>query len=196
VTSVPDFLDQLTTRLLIGPGDPPPIDQRRRAAVAALFHTDALGVRVLLMKRAVRVGDPWSGHVSLPGGRHEPTDVDLRATAVRETIEELGCDLSVARFLGRLAPLHPNNSGPHGMEVTPYAFAVDTVPTISTGPEATAAFWLPIDRALAGEFNATHHVPTAPGLEFPCWRYDGHIIWGLTFRILTELLAHAGDIAR
>ena len=49
---------------------------------------------VLFIKRAERVGDPWTSHVALPGGRREPSDVDDNAASVRETIEETGLDLT------------------------------------------------------------------------------------------------------
>jgi len=48
---------------------------------------------VLFIKRATREGDKWNGHVALPGGRRDPEDEDDLATAVRETIEEVGIDL-------------------------------------------------------------------------------------------------------
>ncbi len=181
-------LDAMVGRLLPGPGVPPPADGRRRAAVAVLLHEDdRAGPCVLLMKRAVRVGDPWSGHVSLPGGRHEATDPDLLGTAVRETAEELAVDLAVARYLGRQAPLHPNNAGPRGMEVTPYVFMADARPLVIPGPEATASFWLPVGPVLAGELDGSFEYPGTPALTFPCWRYDDYLVWGLTMRILVEL---------
>jgi 8-oxo-dGTP pyrophosphatase MutT (NUDIX family) len=185
------FLDRLGAGLLVGPGVPPPADGRRRAAVAALLHDDPAGLRVLLMQRALRAGDPWSGHVSLPGGRHEPGDADLHATAVRETAEELGVDLTASRYLGRLPALHPINAGPRGMEVTPYVFTTATVPAVVPGPEASAAFWLPVDRVLAGELDGSYQHPGTPGLTFPCWRYDDYLVWGLTMRILTDLFSRA-----
>jgi 8-oxo-dGTP pyrophosphatase MutT (NUDIX family) len=49
---------------------------------------------ILFIKRAGRVGDRWSGHTALPGGRRDPTDADDRAAAVRETKEEVGLDLT------------------------------------------------------------------------------------------------------
>lgn len=180
----------LIAGLLPGAGEPPPADGRRRAAVAALL-CDLDGPRVLLMRRAERAGDPWSGHVALPGGRHEPHDADLRATAVREAAEELGLALDGARYLGRLAPLHPRTAGPDGVEVTPYVFAVDAPPPITLSPEAAAAFWLPLHAVRAGALDGRYDYPGPPPLTFPCWRYDGHVVWGLTMRILADLLALA-----
>jgi 8-oxo-dGTP pyrophosphatase MutT (NUDIX family) len=49
---------------------------------------------ILFIKRAGRVGDRWSGHTALPGGRRDPTDADDRAAAIRETKEEVGLDLT------------------------------------------------------------------------------------------------------
>ncbi len=204
-------VDALTARLLTGAGDPPPADGQRRAAVAALLHHGEHGLAVLLMKRAERTGDPWSGQVSLPGGRHEPDDPDLHTTAVREAEEELALGLTTgARYLGRLAALHPRSGGPAGMEVTPFVFVTDAPPTPRLGAEAAAAFWLPIPLVLAGSLDGTYdwpneasgarlrsdaiaRQPVGPGppapMRFPCWQWQGFTIWGLTMRIVGELLA-------
>ncbi|HET9512400.1 MAG TPA: NUDIX domain-containing protein, partial [Gemmatimonadales bacterium] len=48
---------------------------------------------LLLIRRADRDGDPWSGQLGLPGGRKSPADADLLSTAIRETFEEVGIDL-------------------------------------------------------------------------------------------------------
>jgi 8-oxo-dGTP pyrophosphatase MutT (NUDIX family) len=166
----------------------PPRDGRKRAAVAALVHDDPSGPRVLLMKRAERAGDPWSGHISLPGGGFHPTDVDLLATAIRETHEELGIDLHAARHIGPLPLLSPLSSGPMGIEVTPFAFVTAEVPDIQVGPEAMSSFWLPLDHASAGAFDSTF---TYPGTDrvFPAWNFEGHTIWGMTWRVLGDLIA-------
>src|SRR6478752_6570976 len=70
------------------------------AAVAAVLvpSPDA----VLLIRRAERAGDPWSGHMALPGGRREPEDADLVETARRETFEEVGLQLARSDLLGGL----------------------------------------------------------------------------------------------
>ena len=161
---------------------------RPHAAVAALLHDD----RVLLMKRAAREGDPWSGHISLPGGRHDPRDADLLATAIREADEELGLALGDARLLGTLPVLSPFTSGPTGITVTPFVFATERAVEPRLSPEAVAAFWLPLSLAQSG---ALAHTYTYPGTTrtFPAWKLDDHVIWGLTYRILSDLMGPSDD---
>ena len=142
------------------------------------------------MKRSERAGDPWSGHISLPGGGFHTSDRDLQTTAVRETREELGLELESARLLGHLQPLSPMSAGPMGMEVTPFVFATDIALEPQVGPEAEAAFWLPLPLAASGALDDTY---TYPGTDrtFPSWRYEQYVIWGLTWRILGDLLVLA-----
>ena len=182
----------VTERLIVNltPGDPRAERDRRRAAVAVLLHDEPVGPRVLLMKRAEREGDPWSGHISLPGGRFDAADPDLFAAAVRETREELGLDLVGARYLGQLPALMPRMAGPNGIEVTPFVFLTDVAVEPQCGPEALAAFWLPLESAAAGHYDGTYTYPGS-AMTFPSWNYEGHVIWGLTWRILGDLLAAA-----
>jgi 8-oxo-dGTP pyrophosphatase MutT (NUDIX family) len=166
----------------------PPADGRKRAAVAAVVHDDPEGPRVLLMKRIDREGDPWSGHISLPGGGFHPSDGDLLATSIRETSEELGLDLHATRYVGPLPVLQPLTAGPQGIEVTPFVFVTPIELATTPGPEALSAFWLPLELAAAGTYDSTF---TYPGTErtFPSWSYEGFTIWGMTWRIIGDLLA-------
>ncbi len=166
----------------------------RHAAVAVLLHDEPSGPRVLLMKRAEREGDPWSGHISLPGGRFELTDSDLLATAIRETYEELTIDLIGTRLLGQLDPLHPRTSGPNGIEVTPFVFVTSAAVEPTCGPEAIAAFWFPLDLAASGALDGTYTY--SKGMEFPSWTYEGHVVWGLTMRILNDVMLRASETPR
>ena len=183
------FVERLLSRLPARTTVPPD-DGRKRAAVAAVDHDASSGPLVLLMKRVERPGDPWSGHISLPGGGHSPGDPDLLATAIRETHEELGMDLARTRYGGPLPVLSPLSSGPMGIEVTPFVFVTSDAIEAQLGPEAFAAFWLQLELAASGAIDTTY---TYPGTDrtFPAWSYDGHTIWGLTWRILGDLLAAA-----
>ena len=162
----------------------PPDDGRRRAAVAAVLHEG----RVLLMKRTARAGDPWSGHISLPGGGYQPSDGDLLTTAVRETREELAIDLAGTRHAGALPALSPLSAGPHGIEVTPFVFVTEEPLDPRCGPEAESAFWLPLELAASGALDETYLYP-GTDRRFPAWKHESHLIWGLTYRILTDLIA-------
>jgi 8-oxo-dGTP pyrophosphatase MutT (NUDIX family) len=194
------LIEQLAAALT--PGEPPsPTDResggKRSAAVAVLLHDVTHNLRdvpddprVLLMKRAERSGDPWSGHISLPGGRYQSSDRDLLETAIRETREELNIDLEGARLLGHLPPLHPRTSGPLGIEVTPFVFVTEVAVEPTPGPEALAAFWLPLATAGSGSLDGTYAYPSSQ-MTFPSWNYEGYVIWGLTWRILADVLALA-----
>jgi 8-oxo-dGTP pyrophosphatase MutT (NUDIX family) len=186
---VSPFVESLVSRLKLTDAVRPPDDGRRRAAVSILLH-DEIEPRVLLMKRTERTGDPWSGHVSLPGGGFQSSDADLLATAIRETREELNVDLAGARLIGNLMPLHPFTSGPQGVEVTPFVFVTHAAVEPTPGPEAQFAFWLPLELAASGQIDRDY---TYPGTErtFPAWQFDVHTIWGLTWRILSDLLTIA-----
>jgi hypothetical protein len=63
---------------------------------------------MLYLLRAVHERDKWSGHVAFPGGKLEPQDENIRATAMRETLEEVGIDLKspAYKYLGRLNDLN------------------------------------------------------------------------------------------
>jgi 8-oxo-dGTP pyrophosphatase MutT (NUDIX family) len=185
---VASLIDSLATRIVLAEPEAlqPPDDGRRRAAVAVLLHEEP-SPRVLLMKRAERDGDPWSGHISLPGGGYQASDGDLRVTAIRETREELGIDLDGTRLLGSLEPIHPRLTGPNGIQVTPFVFATSAALEPVCGPEAYAAFWLPIDLAASGALDGTYTYPSSQ-VTFPSWTYEGHVIWGLTHRILQRVL--------
>ena len=67
---------------------------------------------LLMMRRAERAGDPWSGQVSFPGGRVQPDDADTRAAALRELSEETGLrpDASFVP-IGRLSDLLTREHG-------------------------------------------------------------------------------------
>ncbi|MBS1119782.1 MAG: hydrolase [Deltaproteobacteria bacterium] len=170
----------------------PPADGQRRAAVAAVLHDEPAGPRVLLMKRAERAGDPWSGHISLPGGGYQADDPDLLATAIRETHEELGIVLGPEQLVGSLSPLAPRTAGPTLVEVSPFVFRTRVALDPICGPEALAAFWLPLELAISGALDSSHvYARGGTTLTFPSWTYEGHVIWGLTRRILDDLVALA-----
>jgi 8-oxo-dGTP pyrophosphatase MutT (NUDIX family) len=161
------------------------------AAVAIMLHDGDDGLETLFIHRAVRAGDTWSGQIAFPGGRREATDPDLLATAIRETMEEIGVDLSGAERLGVLDDLYPRTPVLPPVVVRPFVFALTRRPTITLSPEVQDAFWVPF-RALKapgvlGEITVDH-----PGIlhrVLPAYTIEKHTIWGMSERILTPLIS-------
>jgi 8-oxo-dGTP pyrophosphatase MutT (NUDIX family) len=161
-----------------------------RAAVAVVLREAGPGLQVLFIRRAEDPRDPWSGQVAFPGGRAEPGDADLLATARRETREEIGVDLAAeGEHLGRLdqvramARLRPMN-----LTITPFVFRLRGPAEPALSPEVRSLHWLGVDRLLDPERRSTmeyEHGETR--LAFPCLRLDGIVIWGLTYRMFSSL---------
>ena len=95
------FLDSLSKRL--SKVEPAQLVPRESAGVAVILRGDEDEEQVLLIRRADREGDPWSGQVAFPGGMVNSADKSFEETARREAAEEVGIDLSKsAVFLGYL----------------------------------------------------------------------------------------------
>jgi len=159
------------------------------AAVALILLEGPRGLETLLIRRAERADDPWSGQVALPGGRYDPADADLLVTAIRETREETGVDLSAAERLGVLDDLYPRTPTLPAVVVRPFVFALASRPTLVPGVEAARVFWLPLDR-LSQRGVRRDFTLQVRGVErtFPAYVVDEIVIWGMTERILTPFL--------
>ena len=109
--------------------------RRAHSAVAVLLAETPEGPAVLLMERATHENDLWSGQIGFPGGRMEKRDNSPRQTAVRETREELGVDLSGARYLGRLSDMVP---GGLSMVVSCFIYWIEWPPALHPDYEEVA----------------------------------------------------------
>jgi 8-oxo-dGTP pyrophosphatase MutT (NUDIX family) len=169
-----------------------------RAAVAAVFREARRGLELLFMRRAEHESDPWSGHISFPGGRAEPGEKDLLATAVRETAEETGLDLRRdAELLGALDEIRAMARGrPVDLTVTPFVFRLHRPLDGIPNHEVVSLHWLPLERLLDPESRSTMELSRGHStLRVPCLQIDALVIWGLTYRMfdnLRELVESAG----
>jgi 8-oxo-dGTP pyrophosphatase MutT (NUDIX family) len=149
------------------------------------------GLSVLLIKRADREGDRWSGHMAFPGGRKDRGDRNTLATAKRETMEEVGLDADRhARLIGRLSdiPTHPPLRG-GAMIITPYVFHLHAPAPLTPNHEVAGVVWVPLP-FLADRANREmmRWAPNGVPLQLPCYMYGEHRIWGLSLMMLDELL--------
>jgi 8-oxo-dGTP pyrophosphatase MutT (NUDIX family) len=167
----------------------------RPAAVALVLLEGPQGLEILLIRRAERADDPWSGQIALPGGRYDVGDRDLFATAVRETREETGVDLSAAERLGVLDDLHPRTPTLPPVVVRPFVFALSRRAGLVPSDEVQRAFWLPLGRLSdPGVRRAVTLTLHGAVRTFPAYLVDDELIWGLTERILTPFVDLLGNL--
>lgn len=167
-----------------------------RASVALVLGPADEGVELLLIRRATRDNDPWSGHIAFPGGRRDPSDPDPIATAIRETREEVGIDLVTdAEPIGRLDELRAiARQRPLDLVISPIVFSLRRPVTLAlSAREVTGAVWVPLAFLASADARSTHR-RTLDGVssDFPALRYGDYTIWGLTHRILDGFLTIVG----
>ncbi|MFC1679714.1 NUDIX hydrolase [Elusimicrobiota bacterium] len=163
----------------------------RQASVALILVPGSMGAELLLMKRAENPQDPWSGQIGLPGGRRDPEDKDFLATALRETKEETDIRLPEDALLGSLSDMRPRNRGLPPFVIRPFVFSLERKPEVIVSPEADYAFWIPISALRDSDGETRLHYRGA-NRKVRAFRPDKHVIWGITYRILTPFLKLAG----
>lgn len=176
--------------------DPPPADPRFLQAAVSLVIRATPTFDLLLIKRARSERDPWSGHMALPGGRRDPDDVSLVATAVRETLEETGLELSgTAAHLGELDEVGPVSVRLPQLTIKPYVFGVPAGSRASDdSPEVDSVYWVSLEELRAPQTLGEVEIPLPGGTRaFPCYRVVGEVVWGLTYRILYQFLERFPD---
>lgn len=181
-------------RRVVGAHEPRLLDRTEElkvAAVAAVAYQTRNGVELLFIQRAEDPRDPWSGHMAFPGGRVEARDADSLKAAVRETREEVGLDLDNGGvLLGRLSDVAAVGRGrPLSLVVEPYVFSVDVLPDLDPNHEVEEVVWVPLDFLLdRGNRSTIRWRHGEISVNLPCYRYGDHVIWGLTFGMVDELL--------
>ena len=163
----------------------------RRAAVALIFRAGRDGSpELLFIKRAEYPGDPWSGQIAFPGGREESGDASLQQTAIRETREETGIDLGrEGMLIGVLDDLRPRTVRLPAVVVRPYVAVLDRSEALELSAEVALAFWIPFGD-LADKESWQQDTVFARGVQINArvFRHEDHVIWGMTERILAQLL--------
>jgi 8-oxo-dGTP pyrophosphatase MutT (NUDIX family) len=161
-----------------------------RAAVALVLRGGGTGIELLFIRRSEHPQDPWSGQMAFPGGRAEPGDADLLATAIRETAEEIGLDLAqAAEPLGALDEVRAMaRMRPMELSILPFVFRLVTPAELRLSEEVRSVHWLPLAALLGADLRSTmDYVHEGESLRFPCVRVDEVVIWGLTYRMLLAL---------
>lgn len=170
------------------PAVEPKVTGTKLAGVAVIVRARE-DLDVLLIQRAVKEGDPWSGQVAFPGGKRTEEDRTMWDTAIRETKEELGFDLGEAASFAGYAGLFKTHSG--NMVVVPSVFVLTRRVRIKPNQEVSSFRWVGLLRLEKSETTRVFEL-NGRNEERPAFVVGDYIVWGLTYRIIDSLLVRAG----
>ena len=174
------------------PGD---ISGAYLGGVLVLLYPVAEVTHVVLTRRTETLGK-HRGQISFPGGRMDPGDLDLIQTALRETREELGIDVSGADVLGTLTPLY---IPPSNYLIHPAVAALPSRPIFAPNPhEVAEVIEVALETLAAPEARSVAPMPVARNgttyvVDMPHFVAGGHRVWGATAMVLAELLEALDD---
>lgn len=165
-----------------------PLDGRVSSAVMVLVEGRPGEERLVFQVRTqtVRV---HKGEISFPGGRRDPEDADLRATALRETHEEVGVPPEAVSVLGVLDDT-PTVGSNHMIRPFVGLLAPEVLPAITAQREVHELLSVPLVHLLDPSNHVWRPVERDGVVEAsPAFAYGEHVIWGATARILTQFLS-------
>ena len=171
----------------------------RSSVALILFQPTATEeVKILMMSRAIRQGDPWSGHMAFPGGLQDKDDSHSFDAALREVNEEIGIPANHnLNFIGRLSGiLTHSHRGYLPMVVTPFVFHLTQATEFHPNQrEVAELLWIPLPFLATAKHRTSMTWKTDNSqLSLPCYYYQQKRIWGLSLAILDELLAVVANI--
>ena len=152
--------------------------------------TQATEPDVVFIRRADHLSK-HGGQVAFPGGMWEHGDSSLLETALRESQEEIALPATSVELVGRMDTVIT----PYSVRVTPYVGIIppglEFVPDTS---EIDSIFQIPLEHLLNPENYSRSKFHTSTGVfDAPCLFYGGYCLWGLTFRILLDVLGEVFD---
>lgn len=158
---------------------------RGREAGVLVALTERADPEVVLTLRS-RELSTHRGEVAFPGGKRDPEDRDLLATALREAEEEVDLHARDVRVIGSLGQVVSK----HQLQVMPWVGLIPSELPLRANPgEIEQIFRVPVSFFLERPSLRTDAIPFRGKTHYvPAWEYEGEIIWGLTAYILVELL--------
>lgn len=160
----------------------------KKAGVMALFYPDSQNsTHLLLILRKSHPKDIHSNQIGFPGGKAENQDVDLMATALRETWEEVGVSPENIEVIRGFSEIY---IPPSNFEVKPYlGLCRKTVPFFAQASEVAALVQVPLTALLddANLFSKNLTTSYAQNVVVPAFKLNGHTVWGATAMMLNEI---------
>lgn len=158
----------------------------KKAAVMMLLYPKNNETHLALIVRNSYPGIHAS-QIAFPGGKVEPTDIDLQFTALRETHEEIGVAPEAVQIIKPFSELY---IPPSNFLVSPFLGIVDDDVTFVPSPyEVKRVLELPLrelldDRIITKVVMSTSY---ADNISVPVFNVDKYVVWGATAMMMSEL---------
>ena len=162
------------------------LNKARKAAVLILIYTDP-DIKIVLIQRQAYDGI-HSNQISFPGGKYEPADTTLKDTALRETCEEIGVNKGEIEVIGKLSELY---IPPSNFNVLPFVGYLAKEPSFKPdSQEVKKILRVPLSILINETTRDLRQIETSyqQRIKVPCFMVDGHIVWGATAMIISELV--------
>jgi len=187
ITALSDYLKTYEPRKIIGRR----FLIRSSVAIVLVDNPSVDKISMLMIRRAIRKGDPWSGDMGFPGGRFSTKkDKNIYKTGIRELYEETGVAIedgleNIGRLSDLLTKAHEKMAP---MIITPFIFKINKTPDLKKNYEVEELIWIPLSYFFNQQNRATMEVRKGKfKWSFPSYIYDRKCIWGLSLSMIDEL---------
>jgi len=159
----------------------------RDAAVLVPMFEDRGEAHLVLTKRPETMPS-HQGEIAFPGGKRDRTDLDLRATALREAHEEIGLKPTIVDVV---AELDSRGTVASRFTITPFVGLLAGPPVLDPDPrEVVRAFAVPLSELLdPAAFREELWQLYGDWRSMYFFELPGETVWGATARILGAFLA-------
>ncbi len=138
--------------------------------------------KVLMIEKSKKL-NIHAGEIAFPGGKWIEDDTDLLETALRETREEIGLNLSRKNVIGQFENVVTLNSG---FTISSFISILDDIPQLKTNLEVKSVLHIPLFPLL--ETLSDDQDPNHKSIqEMYKFTYNDKVVWGASARILKHL---------
>ena len=157
----------------------------KMASVLLLLYPNEFGEMNFVLTRRRVYNGMHSGQISFPGGKPDPLDNDLWATALRETHEEIGILSDEVTYIRSLSKLYVP---PSNFLIIPYLGYLQSPYTFKPDPrEVDAILEISLMDFINKESVMTKQLNSnSTSIEVPAYIFDKNVVWGATAMILSE----------